>query len=284
MIADWEVTGVFLADKLAGRHPQLYSLLRARLSDHGVEVRLLDNVRDIWARDYCPVQIGPRQFVKFRYDPDYLHDLPHLRTGPEVLGAYTDLGECVTSPIVLDGGNVVASRTTAIVTDKIYKENREWTRDDLRRDLQRVLNVERLIVVPMEPYDWIGHTDGMIRFVDEDTVLVNDYASLATNFGQKLMAVLTQHGLACELLPYFWDEQGPKGGESAVGCYMNFLRCRQLLIVPQFDHPSDSTATSRLKKVFPRLPIIPLACTDLAREGGLFNCVTASYCRADILG
>jgi agmatine deiminase len=74
MIPDAETTCVALAAVLADRHPAIYRGLRAILEGHGVAVRLLDGVRDIWARDYCPVQVADRGFVQFRYDPDYLRD------------------------------------------------------------------------------------------------------------------------------------------------------------------------------------------------------------------
>ena len=45
--------------------------------------------------------------------------------------SFADLGDCIVSPIVLDGGNVVSSRTKAILTDKIYKENRTWKQAEL---------------------------------------------------------------------------------------------------------------------------------------------------------
>ena len=84
MIADWDTNSVFLADMLKECHPELFAQLHSTLRAHGVEVRLLHNVRAIWARDFCPIQVGPRKFVKFRYEPDYLKDEPELKTGDEV--------------------------------------------------------------------------------------------------------------------------------------------------------------------------------------------------------
>ena len=81
MIPDWEHNCVFLAASLKVRHPVLFTRLRQILTDNGVKVRLLEKVRDIWTRDYCPVQVGPESHVKFRYDPDYLRDEPGLKTG-----------------------------------------------------------------------------------------------------------------------------------------------------------------------------------------------------------
>ncbi len=62
MIADWEINGVYLADMLKVRHPDLFAQLHSTLSSHGIEVRLLENVRDIWAkRTTVRFQTGPRE-------------------------------------------------------------------------------------------------------------------------------------------------------------------------------------------------------------------------------
>ena len=279
MIADWEVNGVFLADMLKVRHPDLFTQLLSILTSHGVEVRLLENVRDIWARDYCPIQTGPREFVQFHYEPDYLKDNPELRTGREVAGQFLDLGECRHSNVNLDGGNVVASRNKAIVTDKIYRENSGWDRAKLRDELRRVLQVEQLIVIPKEPYDPIGHADAVVRFINDDTVLVNDYAEIDPAFGNRLVNILRRHGLAIELFAYYHEQRSTDGIPSASGCFANFLRTEKVLIVPAFGTEQDQKALSRLKALISDVPVISLDSTSLAREGGILNCISASFCR-----
>ena len=72
MIPDWETNCCYLSRLLATRHPALCGQLTDVLGTHGIPVRFLDGARDIWARDYCPIQVSPDRFVKFRYFPDYL--------------------------------------------------------------------------------------------------------------------------------------------------------------------------------------------------------------------
>ncbi len=280
MIPDWEADGVFLADMLKVRHPDLFVQLHSVLTSHGVEIRLLDNVRDVWTRDYCPIQVGPRKFVKFRYTPDYLRDDPRLRTGDDVVKAYRSLGNCRHSAIVLDGGNVVASQDKAILTEKIYKENPDWRRADLREELQRLLQVEQVIVVPREPYDPIGHADAMVRFINKDTILLNDYAKVDPAFGDRLAKALRRHGLATELLPYFHERRTTGGIPSAVGCFANYLRTEKVVIVPAFGTEDDKVTRNKLKALITDVPVVSLDCTNLAREGGILNCASAGFRRS----
>jgi len=277
MISDREHNLVFLAAMLRVRHPVLFADLQKILSKHGIGVRLLDIVRDQWLRDFCPVQIGPGKLVKFRYDPDYLRNEPELRTGGEIVKSFRGLGRCLRSSIILDGGNIVASRAKAIVTDKIYKENPRLSRDELRDKLQKLLRVDQLIVIPKEPLDPIGHSDAMVRFIDEQTVLVNDYTKVDSPFGERLISVLRRNKLAIEPMPYWPERRSQAGIPSAVGCYTNFLTTEKVLVASVYGKKHDDVALRKLETAFPGSPIVPLNCTALAREGGVMNCVSASY-------
>jgi agmatine deiminase len=277
MIADREVNCVYLAAMLNERHPRVFADLRRVLLSHGIDVGLLAKVKDIWAKDYCPIQIGCGNLVKFRYAPDYLKDEPDLQTGDGEVKFLLGIGRCRRADIILDGGNIVASKTKAILTDKSYKENPRLSRSDLRDKLQQLLQVDQLIIIPKEPYDRIGHADGMVRFIDEHRILVNDYAEVDPSFGERLLKVLHRHGLATESLPYFHEKRSTAGIDSAVGCYTNFLLTKKALVAPVYGTKHDHIALRKLEDVFPGLPVIPLECTELAREGGVLNCVAATY-------
>ncbi|MFN4260908.1 MAG: agmatine deiminase family protein [Gemmataceae bacterium] len=278
MIPESEVNCVYLAAMLEGRHPEVFKGLRETLTAYGVEVRYLADVRDVWIRDYAPIQVTARALVKFRYTPDYLSGHEHLITGEDVVEAFRDLGRCHRSEIILDGGNVVGCRGKAILTDKVYKENPGWDRPQLRRQLWELLQVDQLLIIPKEPYEPIGHADGMVRFLDEQTVLVNDYSTVDPSFHDRLTRVLRQHRLQIETVPYFLEGQSRAGIPSAVGNFVNFLQTERVIVVPVYGTGHDEVALRKLESHFPSLPIVTLGCTDLARDGGVLNCVSASYC------
>ena len=136
-------------------------------------------------------------------------------------------------PIVLDGGNVVASRTKVILTDKVYKENPAIERPRLRARLEEVFQAE-CIFIPKEPYDAVGHSDGVVRFVAEDRVLVNDYSGVDPGYGTRLRNLLEKKGLEVETLPMFQEKARRRPGDlqSAVGIYINYLRVGDVVVVP----------------------------------------------------
>jgi len=60
MIPDWQTDCAYFSDLLPGRHANLWQGLERVLAQSSVATRLLQGTRDIWCRDYMPVQIENR--------------------------------------------------------------------------------------------------------------------------------------------------------------------------------------------------------------------------------
>ena len=118
MIADYDTNVVFVADTLERRFPEVYRGLASILGQHAIPLRTIPGTKDIWCRDYMPVQVAEDRFVQFRYAPDYLRGkYRHLRADGEIGPTLPWVRDCVLSEIVLAGGNVVARGDRAIVTE-----------------------------------------------------------------------------------------------------------------------------------------------------------------------
>ena len=273
MIPDWETNHVCFSDLLPGRHPGLWRGLIGVLVSNRIEHQLLAGTKDIWCQDYMPVQVGADAFVQFRYEPDYLKGHQDLITDARVSESVQHIHTLHTSGIILDGGNVVAARGKVLLTEKVFRENPRYVRLELRGELEKIFEATCLFV-PKEPGDTIGHADGVVRFLDEDTVLVNDYAQVDPRYGQRLRAALRRHGLGVEELAYFYTGEEVDGISSAVGNYVNYLWVSGLIIVPAYGVPQDDTACRTLERLLPGTKVVPLRCEALARAGGVLNCVS----------
>jgi agmatine deiminase len=281
MLADSETDTVLIADTLPERHPEIVRRLEEILRTHGIPLEVVPNTADIWIRDAAPVQVGPDAFVQFTYRPDYLRDGYENRiTGPEVFAQLPWVRGLEGSGLVIDGGNVVGVPGTAILTDKVYRENPTWDRDELRKELRRLLGVERLIIVPKEPYDAIGHSDGMVRFIDASTVVANDYSTVDPEFGERFHGGLRANGLTVVLIPYRPENNPNNGIDSAVGNYANFLRVQHLVFMPAYGLAEDTIAVETLQHLCPEATVVSIDCVGLAREGGVLQCVTWTVRRA----
>ena len=270
MIAEWDTDSVFFSDRLEAAEPGLFTRLRTALD--GVPIGIIPGTADIWCRDYMPLQVAEDSFYQFVYTPDYLRGFEHLVTSPDKC-RLSFMNDYRTEPIVLDGGNVVASRSKVIVTDKVYKENPTITRPRLRQRLEELFQAE-CIIIPREPYEKTGHADGIVRFVAEDRVLVNDYTAIDPGYGARLRKVLEDSGLEVETLPLFQEKGGKSEFQSAVGVYINYLRVGDLLLVPAYDRPEDELALNCVRRTIPDSTVRQVPCRRIAEEGGVLNCVS----------
>jgi len=271
MIPDHETNTVYVSDLLEEQHPRIVKALKKLLGDR---LKTIHGTKDIWCRDYMPIQLAQDRFVQFKYAPDYLKGYPHLRTD-DAARLLELTHNCRRSGIVIDGGNLVRWNDLAILTEKEFSENPNYEPDRLVWQLLRKeLEARRLIWVPQEPEDKIGHADGMVRFVNEKTLLVNDYAGVDEQFGEQPYDALE----GFELIPFPYSPTHEPGSDpemdSALGVHMNFLQVGNLIVCPIFKQPEDDQALRTLEEVFPKARIEPLECRKLAMEGGVLNCIT----------
>ena len=275
MITDQETNVVFVADTLKGKFPSVYGGLKSILEHHGIPLRIIPGTKDIWCRDYMPIQVSEEKFVQFRYKPDYLSGkYRRLRADGEIGLGLPWLRGYRCSEIVLDGGNVVKWSDGVILTEKVLTENPGWGRGKLLAELRRLLEVDRVILIPSEPGDLTGHADGIVRFVDGARVIVNDYRRVDRIFGSTLERILKDVGLNLTKVPY-----RPRAGRylnmpPATGNYINFLQVSRLIVLPVHGLPEDGRTIRTVADAYEGVQICPLEASALAEEGGVHNCIT----------
>jgi agmatine deiminase len=61
---------------------------------------------------------------------------------------------------------------------------------------------------------------------------------------------------------------------SAKGLYLNYLQMQQAVIVPVFKSTLDEKAVKILEEVFKGQTIVPFEANEIAKWGGILNCIT----------
>lgn len=273
MITDEKTNAVYISALLPSQFPELHPALSNILLEENIRLIELQNTADIWCRDYMPVQVTAKDFVLFRYDPDYLKNkaYAHLRSDQDKV--VDPLGFTIHhSKLNVDGGNLVGHQKKVILTDKVFKENPDKTEQEVLQELQYFLGGPEPIIIPKVPYDYTGHADGMVRFIDANTVLLNDFSPLDARYFDRLKKSLTDHGLNINILP--WDGWKNKKVSSDFGDYINFLHVGDLIIVPTYNEETDDAAKAVIRHSFPKARVKGLPCVDLAKEGGGLHCCT----------
>lgn len=271
-------------------------------------------VQDIWLRDYAPIYINKETVFKALYNPSYFHEnnkKTQYADKEKTIFYYASLDEKTgvelakelqinianlinnNQRIILDGGNFIHNGNgIAITTNRIIADNESLSIEEIRKTFKEQLGISKLIIVPVEPGDETGHVDGMIRFVDEKTVVVakypDNYKNEPNNISEKdyMIGKLFLDQLADSLNQEFTvariENSIPKNnGEdefpSAFGNYINYLRIGNKIFLPQYGNIAmDKVARMSYEKYFEVIPIT----TDikkLAYLGGVLNCISWNY-------
>ena len=89
MISDWQTNKIYFSELLETKFPKCFSDIMESLRGLKVEPNFLEKTKDIWARDYMPIQINDKEFIEYRYDPDYLQGnwkgSRDLKTYPDIV-------------------------------------------------------------------------------------------------------------------------------------------------------------------------------------------------------
>src|ERR1039457_451523 len=72
MITDQQTNFLYLADSLPELYPSFYARFEEVLKQKEVKSFLPPGTKDIWARDFIPIQVQENSFVQFIYNPGYL--------------------------------------------------------------------------------------------------------------------------------------------------------------------------------------------------------------------
>lgn len=273
MISDKVTNTIYISERIESDYPNTFKELSEKLISFNSKPILLPKTKDIWARDYMPIQISEDKFIEYRYDPDYLQKTRKgyrdLKTYPDIVCDAINL-KTIKSEIILDGGNVVKSNNCIILTDKIVHENRLLcNKTELLSRLKQTFEVDKVVLIPWFEKEKFGHSDGVLRFIDDSTVLINPIER--TN--KELQRQIQQNGINIE-----WLEYSVKKRDKRNWAYINFLQTKDLILVPKLNIEEDGQALEQIKKHFGSYSakgrIDQIDMTDIVEEGGALNCIS----------
>ena len=285
--------------KNKGIEKEVIDLVRKYNQKVNVNCIVVPEVADIWIRDWAPIPAVDDSekvvLVKAVYWPRYLIGSKVFRekakrddTAGRRLTEHLEI-PIIDLPLIWDIGNLTHNgKGTAIVTERLIDDNKDrFTEKEIRTILKDKLNITNLIILPEEPGDDTGHIDGMVRFVDENTVAVGSYpenypegkgfmngiaVKLEKELGKEYRIIRIPNGIP--------PNEKSEGIASAVGNHMNFLRLENIILLPYYGIPEDEKAKEVLQEALPDVQVIPVntpGIKKLASKGGVLNCITWCY-------
>lgn len=290
MILDSDTNLVYLS-KLILEHPNGIDIVK-QLEDNGVAVGFIPSTKDIWARDYMPVQIADNKFIGYEYCPNYLY--PNYASSITNQTRVCDEMEIDTIPtgLIIDGGNVVKTSKGIIMIDKVFHENNHFSRMGLINRLEEAFCSE-IIFLPWDRSEYYGHADGVVREISAGKVLLTNYHRFSKKYAEQFERILSSL-FDVEVLNY--DVEIPHKND---WCYINYLRIGDKIFLPQLTPmrrvveedcivgnrkaeyvpvgkivEEDGMAEEQFKHLFSNCEIIPVSCPKIVDNGGALNCIT----------
>lgn len=257
---------------------------------------IIEEVTDIWIRDYAPLCVlngAYRHSAKFLYNPKYYkkNDKKYAESDHNAgkqLGKLLNAFTFVDADIIWDLGNLTHNGNgTAIISNRIISDNEEFSITELKDLLHVFCGFNRIIFVPVEPGDKTGHVDGMVRFLNEKTLVVGVYPSHykdAPFLGRLARSLQEQLGPEYKIIRVLNSEPEVEETEriaSAVGNHVNFLRLQDKIYFPYYSDEISGDSLkgfiSELKRLELDIKVHPVnipEIKDLAKLGGVLNCIT----------
>ena len=245
--------------------------IKQALEENGISYGLLPNTKDIWARDYMPAYANGH-YVSYVYNPDYLQSEKNKKYITDNVEEVFDLSNdsVIKTKLVIDGGNVIMCGDKVIMTDKIFVENSGLSKEEVVAEIERVFSA-KLVVIPWDKEEEFGHADGMVRFVSDNHVLINQYKDIDPELRQKLIDALSPHFAKISELEY------GKASSQNSWAHINYLQVDNYIFVPQLGIMTDKLALEQISKVFPTSKVVPVEVKGIVKNGGALNCVSWNH-------
>lgn len=263
-------------------HPEFYHRLTDLLNDIGIEAKELESTNDYWARDYMPIQLGEKEFLKYRYYPDYLvKSKKDINTITDATKVLCGMGiSCRTTKLIIDGGNMVACGPYIVMTDKVFTENGYEKGDSKFKALLESELGHPVIIIPWtmhgdfnaENTDKYGHSDGFIKWCDGNRILMGNHGDSYPEEAAAIRKILEKYGF--EVTEMRFNNKVTSPCADLNWAYINFLQVGKNIIMPKFNIEEDTLAQQYIKTAFPNCNIRQIEMADVAQEGGALHCIS----------
>ena len=275
MTTDNLTNTVYFSDLLPKKCPILNQHIVEALETNKIRYAYLSETKDIWCRDFMPIQIEEDRFVFYKYTPDYLQTpyYRRLQTNPDkVFQAPQNRLEQVTQnaitiDLVLDGGNVVKCGDTIVMTEKVFAENKDKTRTEVEKILKDAFRCD-ILFLPWDQKETFGHSDGIVHYAGDGKILLTNYDDSSLYYFRRFRKVFEKQ---FEVVPL---KYATKRRHTRSWAYINFLQIGKLVLVPQLGLEEDEQALEQIANALPDCEVIGIPALEAVRRGGGLNCIS----------
>lgn len=236
-----------------------------RLAKPYVQIEVLP-MWDIWMRDFMSMPTDGEPLL-FTYLPDYQTENESKKSQEYVCKKYPQLKP---NPIKLDGGHLVFnSKGVGFLTDYVVRLN-QMPKAELEQKIKQATGLKKIIWLPWNKGDITGHTDGLLQFLTDDLLLINDDSDFEMH-----KQIIQKKCPDIEIIPIpcRYDTRKRKNFPSCCGIYTNFVQVQGAVFTPAYNIDLDDVVL-KLFQSLTNKPVIPIRIEQTAINGGSLHCLT----------
>ena len=275
MITDSHTNIVYFSSLLPEKCPILNANITESLQQYGISYAYLSGTKDIWCRDFMPVQIEENRFVFYKYTPNYLQDKRWLRFQTDPVAVFNNeanklqsyLDKSIAIDMIMDGGNVVKCGDTIVMTEKVFAENKDKTRSEVEIILREAFQCD-ILFLPWDKEEIYGHSDGVVHYAGNNKVLLTNYDDTSLFYYSRFRKALEKRFEVISLQYY------AKRKHARSWAYINFLQVGNLVLVPQLGLEEDKQALEQIGNALPDCEMVGIPALEAVRKGGALNCIS----------
>lgn len=236
------------------------------------DILITQDIYDIWMRDFTTV--NPENPVQFKYTAASMTPAQSISVQNSFINFSNAMNiQKSTSNLIIDGGNIVDNYHGRAVTTTRFLEDNNFTMNQGKTALKNLLNANEIAII--EPDDLtLAHSDGMVMWLDENTLLVNDYSN-DTTFRNMVLGELYSSfpGVNIIEIPVVFSNGGIGNISSSCGININSVLTYNNVYVPVFDMAHDTEALQIIRNNTTK-NVIPVSASGVCTLGGSVRCLT----------
>lgn len=242
--------------------------------ENNINVYRIDDYPYIWLKD-----IMPFENVVFKPAFSYLPKKEKKLLEKNILEFYNASNHWIKndqikySDLMLDGGSIIKNSDMYFVSQKFVEDNGKESIKKLYDTLNECYNI---IFIQPDPLDKTGHIDSVIRPIDKNLVLLNDYRNICPDVHEKNTKVLSDNKIDYILIPVFPSRKKVWGWYSLDGHYLNYIQIGNKCINNSFNNrEQEKELEFILKQYFDDIYWIDIQ--PFSKYGGGLHCLTWQF-------
>ena len=174
-----------------------------------------------------------------------------------------------------DGGNWVEDGYGNVVLSTKFLADNKLTESEARKKLMTLTGAKQIAFIEADEQG-LEHADGVVSFVDQNTLVINSYPE-DPDYAKQLKADL-KRGIPNVkireiIAPYDGSEIYDEKFGSACGLYTNMLVTPERIYFPQFGIKEDAVALQQIRSITKRT-VVPVQSSNVCHMGGGVRCMS----------